>query len=202
MAKLFTIFHCTIHLVDLARLLTIRLIKFAFIITAVCLVPLLLIPTDVYVEIFNGEEFGEIKSVFLYLGIGTVMFSASAMLSAYLSGTGQFQVNTKASFIGLIATVVLGFWLIPTYEMLGAGLTASASYLITVFYQVTKVNNSNSVAFCSNMIAITTETTVIGLVKAWDRHFLNIIGGTAILRSPVQHLGLNTVGPGSTKRII
>ena len=120
---------------DLARLLTIRLIKFAFIITAVCLVPLLLIPTDVYVEIFNGEEFGEIKSVFLYLGIGTVMFSASAMLSAYLSGTGQFQVNTKASFIGLIATVVLGFWLIPTYEMLGAGLTASASYLITVFYQ-------------------------------------------------------------------
>jgi hypothetical protein len=44
-------------------------------------------------------------------------------------------VNTRASLIGLIATVALGFWLIPTYGMLGAGFTASASYLVTVLYQ-------------------------------------------------------------------
>jgi O-antigen/teichoic acid export membrane protein len=120
---------------DAGRLLTIRLIKFTFVITFLCLLPLLLIPTDVYAAIFDGHEFGEIKSVFLYLAIGTVMFSASAMLSAYMSGTGQFQVNTRASLIGLIATVALGFWLIPTYGMLGAGFTASASYLVTVLYQ-------------------------------------------------------------------
>jgi len=120
---------------DAGRLLTIRLIKFTFVITALCLLPLLLIPTDVYAAIFDGNEFGKIKSIFLYLAIGTVMFSASAMLSAYMSGTGQFQVNTRASFIGLTATVALGFWLIPTHQMLGAGLTASASYLVTVVYQ-------------------------------------------------------------------
>ncbi|MBL4755043.1 MAG: polysaccharide biosynthesis C-terminal domain-containing protein [Flavobacteriales bacterium] len=121
---------------DYSRVLTIKLIKFAIVLTAFCLVPLLLIPTDIYIMIFDGESFAEIKLVFLYLGIGTVMFSASAMLSAYLSGTGQFKVNTKASLIGLTATIALGFWLIPDYEMLGAGLTASVSYFITVSYQI------------------------------------------------------------------
>ena len=132
------------------RLLTIRLIKFAFIITSICLVPLMLVPSDVYAMIFNGEEFADVKNVILYLGLGTVMFSASAMLSAYLSGTGQFQVNTKSSLIGLIATVGLGFWLIPEYEMLGAGITASASYLVTVLYQgyqFCKITNTKLIEF-------------------------------------------------------
>ena len=120
---------------DAARLLTVRLIKFTFVVTALGVLPLLLIPNEVYATIFGSTEFGEIKSVFLYLAVGTVMFSASAMLSAYMSGTGQFQVNTRASLIGLIATVALGFWLIPIHEILGAGLTASASYLVTVCYQ-------------------------------------------------------------------
>ena len=123
---------------DYSRILTIKLIKFTIVLTALCLIPLLLIPTEIYVMIFDGESFAGIKLVFIYLGIGTVTFSASAMLSAYLSGTGQFHINTKASLIGLTATIALGFWLIPNHDILGAGLTASASYLITVTYQIHK----------------------------------------------------------------
>jgi len=43
-----------------------------------------------------------------------------------------------ASTIGLLVTIISGFILIPKYGMMGAAITASASYTAIVSYQFVK----------------------------------------------------------------
>ena len=109
--------------------------KFSFFTTAAALIPLFLLPANIYVYIF-GPEFGHINRVILCLAIGILAFSVSGMLSHYFSGIGKFHINTQASAIGFIITVAAGFGLIPKYGMAGAGITATLSYLGSTVFQL------------------------------------------------------------------
>jgi O-antigen/teichoic acid export membrane protein len=59
------------------------------------------------------------------------------MFSHYFAGIGKHFINTIASCIGFIFTLIFGFILIPYMGIVGAGLTASISYLSTVVFQAT-----------------------------------------------------------------
>ena len=120
---------------EYSRKLTIKLSKFSFFTTAAALIPLFLLPANIYVYIF-GPEFGHINRVILCLAIGILAFSVSGMLSHYFSGIGKFHINTQASAIGFIITVAAGFGLIPKYGMAGAGITATLSYLGSTVFQL------------------------------------------------------------------
>lgn len=117
------------------RALTIDLLKFSFFSVILLLIPALLLPAQFYALIF-GPEFGNVKSVLYFLAPGVAIFAASSILSHYFAGIGNLRVNAFSSFIGLIFTLVLGFLLIPRYEIAGAGITATASYTAATLYQL------------------------------------------------------------------
>jgi O-antigen/teichoic acid export membrane protein len=89
----------------------------------------------VYRFIF-GDEFGGIRTVILVLSPGVLFFSLSFVLSSFFSGTGRHHINSISSIAGLIAIVLLSVILIPKYGIVGAGISASISYLITTIIKL------------------------------------------------------------------
>ena len=111
--------------------ITVNLLKVSFILVLLAVFVLVLIPAGFYQFIF-GDEFGDVRIVILFLSPGVLLFSASFILSSLFAGTGKYQYNTVASIVGLIVTVLLALVLIPRFGLIGAGMTASLSYMVTV----------------------------------------------------------------------
>lgn len=121
---------------DLAysRKLTVSLIKIVFICTFFCAGILLSFPSSLFIFVF-GKGFGEVNAILIPLSIGIIILSVGILLSAYFAGVGKPKISVFGSIIGLVVTVILGFILIPKYGMIGAGITASASYTAAVIFQ-------------------------------------------------------------------
>jgi Na+-driven multidrug efflux pump len=60
-----------------------------------------------------------------------LFFNIALIGGHYFSGTGKYHINTIASFIGLLISVLLFSFMIPQMGMIGAGLATSISYTIT-----------------------------------------------------------------------
>ena len=111
-----------------SRQLTLRLSKVSFLLTLGILIPFLVVPEAVFTWVF-GHEFGEVKTVMFWLAPGVASFGLTIIYGHYFSGIGKIYLNTLASAVGLVITLILGFSLIPTYGLLGAGICSSGSYL-------------------------------------------------------------------------
>ncbi len=110
--------------------LTVKLLKAGFFISLICIIPLLILPESFYLFIF-GKGFIGVKQVIWILAPGVLVYNFSIILGHYFSGTGKYYINTIASSIGLVASVILFVLLIPTYITVGAGIATSISYGIT-----------------------------------------------------------------------
>ena len=119
------------------RRLNINLVKLTFTLTLIILVIVLLIPADVFVTLF-GEEFARVKTVILSLAPGILVVPCSMLFSAYFSGTGKPHISTIGSGVGLVATLIIGFSIIPVYGLVAAGITASATYVMVGIYLFTR----------------------------------------------------------------
>ncbi len=62
---------------------------------------------------------------------GVIILSISKVLSSDLNGRGLFLYNTLASLLGLMATVILDFLLIPPWGVAGAAVASSISYVLS-----------------------------------------------------------------------
>jgi len=120
---------------DYARDLTIRFLKFVFVITFFMLVMLLLLPDSFFMFVF-GKDFTGLNKVVQSLAVGILSMSVSMILSHFFSGTGRHYHNTISSGIGLVLTLIFGFTLIPHMGITGAGITASVSYFCSAVYQL------------------------------------------------------------------
>ena len=113
-----------------AAALTVRLIKFSLAASFIILIPLLVLPVSFYVFLF-GEGFEGTRMVIWSLAAGVLVYNFSILIGHYFSGTGRYHVNAITSSIGLVASVILYYSLIPSFSMAGAGWGTSLSYLIT-----------------------------------------------------------------------
>ena len=120
-----------------SRKLTIALIKIVFLTTFFCTGILLCFPSSAFVFVF-GDGFGEVRTILFSLSVGIVILSTGIIFSTYFFGIGKPQVSVIGSTIGLVVTIILGFVLVPKYGMIGAAITASASYTAIVIYQFYK----------------------------------------------------------------
>lgn len=116
------------------RILTIAFVKLASLITGLFMILLVLLPEGVYTFVFGPEIVG-LRNIMLVLTPGILAMAASNMYSHYFSGTGVPKHNTIGSGIGLVATLIAGFSLIPEYGLLGAAATASISYTLLTLYK-------------------------------------------------------------------
>jgi O-antigen/teichoic acid export membrane protein len=125
-----------------AALLTVRLIKFSFFASLFLLIPLMVLPVSFYTWIF-GEGFSETRLVIRTLAAGVLVYNFSILAGHYFSGTGRYQVNAVSSSLGLIASIILYFTLIPEFGLAGAGWATSLSYLITTIILMILFNKEN-----------------------------------------------------------
>ncbi len=116
-----------------AQQLSFNLVKLSFWASVICMLPLTLMPTQVFTFLF-GPEFGMVKLVILSLCTGIIAISTSTIFSHYFSGTGKYSINNIASLTGLVITIPACLILIPAMGMLGAGMAASLSYLSVATY--------------------------------------------------------------------
>jgi O-antigen/teichoic acid export membrane protein len=110
--------------------LTIKLVRMSLLFAIIMLIPLIILPSGFYSFIF-GREFGGINEVIWILAPGVLMFNIALVTGHYFSGTGKYYINAIAEIAGLIITIVCGLLLIPVYGIIGAGITASVSYIVT-----------------------------------------------------------------------
>jgi len=117
-----------------AKVLSLQLLKFSVMLTAVAIGVLILIPASVFEFIF-GIGFGEIRIVIISLSPGVVALAANAIFSHYFSGTGRPVYNLYASLVGLVVTIPATIVLIPAFGLAGAGAASSLAYISAVVYQ-------------------------------------------------------------------
>ena len=110
--------------------ITLLLVKAGLFASLLLLIPLVLIPVEAYVFIF-GQGFSDIKPVIVTLLPGILIYNVSILFGHYFSGTGRYSINGRISAIGLIVSVILYFTLIPLFNIRGAGLATSLSYIFT-----------------------------------------------------------------------
>ena len=113
-----------------AQKLSLDLSKGGLVFSLLIIIPLVLLPSSVYEFVF-GVGFGNVSQVIQSLAPGVLLFNIALILDHYFSGIGKFHINTIASFIGMIAAIVLFSTLIPLYGITGAGWASSISYAIT-----------------------------------------------------------------------
>ena len=116
-----------------AQKLTLDLSKICLVISALAVIVLALLPPQVYTFVF-GPEFGEMAGIIRILAPGVLFYCIFLILGHYYSGTGRYQMNTFAALCGLAATCVLGFTLIPKYDVTGAAITSAVSYTVNAIF--------------------------------------------------------------------
>ncbi len=113
-----------------AQKLTLDLSKLSFVISFLILIPMVLLPSSFYEFIF-GAGFGGVRLVIQALAPGVLFLNLNIIISHYFSGIGKYQLNSIASFAGLVIAIPLFSWMIPAYGLCGAGWASSISYIIT-----------------------------------------------------------------------
>ena len=105
------------------------LAKLCFLLSLACVFILLLLPNALFVFLL-GTDFGEAKSIMLYLSPGVLLLSFSSILSHYFSGLGNQKLLFVANVSGLLAAVCSAYPLIHSFGVYGACYSAGLSYLV------------------------------------------------------------------------
>ena len=113
--------------------LTLDLSKICLLISALAVIVLALLPPQVYTFVF-GPEFGEMAGIIRILAPGVLFYCIFLILGHYYSGIGRYQMNTFAALCGLAVTCILGFTLIPRYNVTGAAITSAVSYTVNAIF--------------------------------------------------------------------
>jgi Na+-driven multidrug efflux pump len=109
------------------------------------LIILLVLPVNLYIYVFGFSDFGQVKTVILYLSPGILALTANMILSHFLSGIGKPVYNLIVSFVGLVTIAVAGYYLVESMGLSGAAIAASVTYLVTAslsFYYYFKKSDS------------------------------------------------------------
>ena len=104
-----------------------RIILFLSIITSICLAIFIYF----MLPILYGNNFQGSIPPFMLLLPGIVIFSIARILGSYMAGIGKPKINTIASSLGFISTIIFDIILIPHYEIIGAAISSSISYTIS-----------------------------------------------------------------------
>ncbi len=115
--------------------LTLDLSKLTFLLLLGSCVILASIPSDLY-QWMVGKDFTGINWYFTLLTPGIVAFGTTQVFCHYYCSLGQFYHNIIANALGMIASLIGCYIIIPAYGIEGACLTISVTYLIVATYLI------------------------------------------------------------------
>lgn len=129
-----------------SALLSLRLLKLVVIITLPITLLLMLIPAQWFTAVL-GDDFGNTAVLISFMSLGIVALAGEMILSRYFSGTGNQKINATSSTLGLLATLIAGLLLIPTYGLYGAAITSSVSYSCMYLFLFNRIIHKSSLRF-------------------------------------------------------
>ena len=107
----------------------VQLFKLSFLLCALCLFAIWLVPSQVYIIVF-GPGFSDVKHSMRFLFPGVLIYSFPLVISSFYFGTGKYRSLIIANVAGFATLIVFGWLLIPRYVMSGAGLAATVSFAV------------------------------------------------------------------------
>lgn len=113
--------------------LTVSFLHLSFLITAVGIVVLCLVPNAWILEVF-GKDISGTKPVIYGLSIGVMAVAISQSFSHYLSGIGKYSFLIVGAILGLLPIVLAGNYVVTNHGLIGAAVLTSVSYLISSVY--------------------------------------------------------------------
>ncbi len=105
------------------------LAKICFLLSLVFSIVLIMLPNALFVQVL-GKDFTEVKWLMLNLCPGVLCISFATIISHFYSGIGNQRILIFANFIGLVAALVAGLYLIPQFGLIGACYATNVSYLV------------------------------------------------------------------------
>lgn len=117
-------------------------VRISFLLTVLFLLVLLLVPASGYIFFF-GEDFHQTKSIILLLSPGILAMSVSNIIGHYFAAVNKLKILNIKSIAGLFFTILLSWYCIPRWGILGACFATTVSYCISSallfwkFYQIT-----------------------------------------------------------------
>lgn len=115
--------------------LTLQMTKASIIICIAAIIPLISLPSEFWVWLF-GNEFKGVREVIVLLSPGILLYNIALIIGHYFSGIGKYNINTLSSLLGLLSTVLLSAFVLPTYGIKEAAIISSISYFITTLFVV------------------------------------------------------------------
>lgn len=85
---------------------------------------------DYLVNIVFGSKFTDTRPLFLYLGPGIILMAGSKIINVDFAAQGKPQINIYLNLMALIITVITNFLLIPRFNLIGAAIATSLSFII------------------------------------------------------------------------
>ena len=146
---------------DLAAKITIKLVKMATILTAVCVLIICIIPTSVYSWLFTSD-FAPMRMVMVALAPGIVFMAAHMVFVHYFSGINKPKYDLYGALIGLAVTIPSLYLLIPPFGMVGAGLSVSITYFSIVLYNWIIFRRLSKISAKELLV---TKDDITGLIK-------------------------------------
>lgn len=126
-----------------------RFVKINFLATLAMILGLILIPNSFWVWLFS-EEFSKMSQLFPYLSFGILFFSISNILNHYFHAKNRFKLILIANAIALLVGLITLLFLIQKYEIIGASIAWSLSFLAALivysvaYFKDLKLNFSHS----------------------------------------------------------
>lgn len=105
-------------------------LKWSFIGTLLLSLIFYLSPNWLILIILN-KDFSILKRLIIWMIPAIIIFSSSKVLGFYFSATGNTKINLKGSFFGVFPSLILGFYLIQYYGIIGAVISLSSSLIVS-----------------------------------------------------------------------
>ena len=123
-----------------------------------------------------GKDFTVGVTALIILAFGTLFNAATGACGALLNMSGYSRMNFYNSVVYLTATLILDFWLIPKYGLLGAALAGALTYvvinslmMIEVYLLVNKI-----VPFSRELYKPIVSALIAGVSAYWAKSYLLI----------------------------
>lgn len=129
---------------------TVRLFKTSFILCAIALFAIWLVPSQIYTFVF-GPGFSDVKHSMRFLFPGILVYSFPLVIGSFYLGTGKYKSLIISNMAGFLSLVLFSWLLIPRYVMSGAGLAATLSFtiaalvLLVLFLKDTEIKSAELV---------------------------------------------------------
>jgi O-antigen/teichoic acid export membrane protein len=142
----------TTHIAEQTKI-TLQLFKFTFLAITFVMACILLIPEWIYTGYLFSEEFKGIWNIIAALSPGIITLGCNTILSHYFIGSGKIKYSTAGSCIGLLTLLTAGYWLIPSYGVIGSTISTSIAFTAMLLFSLTifvKQTNSSLRDFLPN----------------------------------------------------